>query len=149
MQMAMNLAKENKENNFQDGGPFGAVIVKDDKVISEGKNEVLAQNDPTMHAEIVAIRRATSHLKNHSLKGCTLYTTCYPCPMCLSAIIWADIDKVYYGNTAHDAKLIGFKDEDIYDFIKGKNKLLDLKQIDYAYTIKLFEEFKKINGQNY
>ena len=115
----------------KEGGPFGAVIVdKNSNIIAKGNNKVIKKKDPTAHAEIVAIRKACKKLKTSSLDGCTLYTTCEPCPMCLSAIIWANIKKVYYACTKEDASDIGFRDNDIYEFIKGNNKIIDLKQID-------------------
>ena len=98
-------------DNIDDlGGPFGAVIVKDGKIISKGANKVTSTNDPTAHAEVVAIREASRKLNTYNLKGCTIYTSCEPCPMCLSAIYWARIDKIFFGNTKTDAKNIGFDD---------------------------------------
>ena len=99
------------------GGPFGAVIVKDGKIISEAFNRVVLNNDPTAHAEILSIREASFVLKTHDLKECTLYTSCEPCPMCLGAVYWAHLDKMYYGNSKTDAKNIGFDDSFIYDEI--------------------------------
>jgi len=96
------------------GGPFGSVIVKDDKIISEGFNKVTSTNDPTAHGEIVAIRDACKNLNNFDLKNCDLYTSCEPCPMCLSAIYWSRVDKVYYANTRDDAQKIDFDDSFIY-----------------------------------
>ena len=96
------------------GGPFGSIIVKNDKVIAEGSNKVTLNNDPTAHGEIVAIRKACKSLNNFNLNGCELYSTCEPCPMCLSAIYWAHIDKVYYANTRDDAQKIDFDDSLIY-----------------------------------
>ena len=96
------------------GGPFGSIIVKDDKIISEGFNKVTSTNDPTAHGEIVAIRDACKKLNNFNLKGSELYSTCEPCPMCLSAIYWARIDKIYYANTREDAQKIDFDDSLIY-----------------------------------
>lgn len=120
MQEAIDLSIENVKNG---GGPFGAVIVKDGKVVATGVNRVTANNDPTAHAEVSAIRNACSKLNNFKLEGCTIYTSCEPCPMCLSAIYWAGIDKIYYGNNAHDADHIGFGDQFIYDEIdKPKNR---------------------------
>lgn len=148
MDKYMKIAKELSDNNLKtnDGGPFGACIVKDGKIIGKGSNHVLVDHDPTAHAEVVAIRDACKHLKSHDLSGCVLYTTCYPCPMCLSAIIWANIKMVYYGNSKEDADAIGFRDEYIYDYIKdmenNKNKkILNLKRIDKEETRKTFEEF--------
>jgi tRNA(Arg) A34 adenosine deaminase TadA len=111
MRKAIRLSLDNVKKG---GGPFGAVIVKDGKVISAGTNNVTAKNDPTAHAEIDAIRRAAKSLKNFDLSGCELYTSCEPCPMCLSAIYWARISRIYYGNTKKDAAKIGFIDDFIY-----------------------------------
>lgn len=96
------------------GGPFGAVIVKDGKVISEGYNQVLGTNDPTAHAEITAIRKACEVVGSFDLSGCEIYTSCEPCPMCLSAIYWARLDKIFYANSRDDAAAIGFDDEFLY-----------------------------------
>ncbi len=140
MKIANDLAKENLKTN--DGGPFGACIVKDDKIIGKGNNKVLKNNDPTAHAEINAIRDACKNINSYDLSGAVLYTSCYPCPMCLSAIIWANIDKVYYANTKEDADRIGFRDEFIYNYIKGNNNdALKLECIDREETIKVFDEF--------
>jgi guanine deaminase len=98
-----------------DGGPFGAVIAKDGRIVAEGWNQVTSARDPTAHAEIVAIRAAARALGRHSLEGCELYTSCEPCPMCMAAIYWARIDRVYFGNTRKDAAAIGFDDDHIYD----------------------------------
>ena len=100
------------------GGPFGAVIVKDNQIISEGYNQVTVNNDPTAHAEIVAIRNACKKLGNFFLKGCDLFTSCEPCPMCLSAIYWSHVDNVFYANTRMDAANIDFDDSLIYSEIK-------------------------------
>jgi tRNA(Arg) A34 adenosine deaminase TadA len=97
------------------GGPFGAVIVKDGKELASGHNKVTKTTDPTAHAEIIAIRKAAKKLETFNLSGCEIYTSCEPCPMCLSAIYWARIDKIYYANTKADAKTIGFDDSFIYD----------------------------------
>ena len=139
-------ATSEADNNLQtnEGGPFGAVVVKDDKIVGKGHNRVLINHDPTCHAEIEAIRDACKNLNTHDLTDCTLYTSCYPCPMCLSAIIWANIKKVYYGNTAKDAADIGFRDDFIYKFIEGKcsdASVLDLVPQDHDMTIKTFEAF--------
>ncbi|HCY00877.1 MAG TPA: tRNA-specific adenosine deaminase [Bacteroidales bacterium] len=115
MREAIRLSVENIGNN---GGPFGAVIVKDNAIIARGTNRVTSSIDPTAHAEIVAIREAATKLNNFDLSGCAIYTSCEPCPMCLSAIYWARIDRVFYGNTKDDAKKIGFDDSFIYDEIK-------------------------------
>jgi len=102
------------------GGPFGCVIVKDNKIISEGSNKVTSTNDPTAHGEIVAIREACLKLNTFSLSGCELYSTCEPCPMCLSAVYWSHIDKIFYANTRDDAKNIDFDDSFIYSEINKK-----------------------------
>lgn len=115
MRRAAKLAEENIEAGK--GGPFGAVIVKDGKIIAEGANHVTTQNDPTAHAEVVAIRAACGKLGDFQLAGCEIYTSCEPCPMCLGAIYWARPEKVYYGSTAKDAKNIGFDDAFIYEEI--------------------------------
>jgi tRNA(Arg) A34 adenosine deaminase TadA len=96
------------------GGPFGAIIVKDGKVIAEGWNRVTSSNDPTAHAEVTAIRDACAALGSFSLEGCDIYTSCEPCPMCLSAIYWARLDRIYFANTRQDAAAIGFDDEFLY-----------------------------------
>ena len=126
------------------GGPFGAVIVKDGKIISTGVNRVTISNDPTDHAEIVAIRKAARKLKTFNLSGCEIFTSCEPCPMCLSAIYWAHLDKIYYGNTKTDAKNIGFDDSFIYDELKlepAERKIL-IKQLMSDEAKCAFEEWK-------
>lgn len=146
MNKYMKIAKELADSNLKtgEGGPFGACIVKDDEIIGKGSNGIIRNNDPTAHAEIVAIRDACNNIGTYDLSGCELYTSCYPCPMCISAIIWANITKVYYGNTSEDASNIGFKDKFIYDLIYGENeKLLQLECMDRDQTIKTFEEFEK------
>lgn len=144
MQKALEEAKINQNNKFKTGGPFGAVIVKDNKVIASSHNTVIEDHDPTAHAEINVIRKASQILKTHNLNGCILYTTCFPCPMCLSAIVWSGISQVYYGNTKEDADEIGFKDQEIYQLINNlnSNQKIKLTQIDREETIKMFNEFK-------
>jgi tRNA(Arg) A34 adenosine deaminase TadA len=139
MEEAKRLADDNLVTNV--GGPFGAVIVKDDKIIGYGSNHVLVNHDPTAHAEVMAIRDACNKLNTHDLSGCVIYTNCYPCPMCLSAIIWANIKTVYYGNTKEDAASIGFRDDYIYNFIKNNNQdlnVLKLNSLDRDNTIETF-----------
>ena len=141
MQIADELSKQNLLTNS--GGPFGAVVVKDGTVVGVGSNHVLANNDPTAHGEIMAIRDACKNLNTYDLTGCELYTSCYPCPMCLSAIIWANIKTVYYGCTREDAGNIGFRDDAIYEYLEGKRKdLIEIKQLDRDGCIGLFEEYK-------
>jgi len=116
MARAIQLSLENVSSGR--GGPFGAVVVKDGNVVAEAANQVTATNDPTAHAEVMAIRQACQKLGFFELKGCDLYTSCEPCPMCLGAIYWARIDRVYFGNLAADAAKIGFDDSAIYAEIK-------------------------------
>ena len=141
----MKEAKELADNNLISnvGGPFGAVIVKDGKIIGRGSNHVLANNDPTAHAEVMAIRDACTNINSYDLSGCVLYTSCFPCPMCLSATIWANIKDVYYGNTKEDAANIGFRDDFIYDYIRNmsSSNTLNLIGLDREETIKTFNEF--------
>ncbi len=140
MKLAKDLSLENLKTNA--GGPFGAVIVKDNKIIGKGSNNVLKNNDPTAHAEIMAIRDACNNIGSYDLNGCTLYTSCYPCPMCLSAIIWSNIKEVYYGNTKEDAEKIGFRDNFIYEYLKEfSTDTITMKQIDRDETIKVFNEY--------
>lgn len=113
MREAIRLSVETMRNGK--GGPFGAVIVKDGHIIARGFNRVLETNDPTAHAEVVAIREAAQTLKTFDLSGCQLYTSCEPCPMCLGAIYWSRLDEMYYANTRHDAAAIGFDDHFIYE----------------------------------
>lgn len=146
---AIKLSQENLYTNA--GGPFGACIVRNGKIIGKGYNQVLKDNDPTAHAEIMAIRNACKNINSYNLSDCELYTTCYPCPMCLSAIIWSNIKKVYYGNTKEDAAHIGFRDDFIYDYIKNMDKndnnLLLFKCIDRDETIKVFNEYMEKNDK--
>lgn len=148
MQFADELSKQNLITNA--GGPFGAVVVKDDVVVGVGNNHVLENNDPTAHAEVMAIRNACQNLETFDLTGCELYTSCYPCPMCLSAIIWANIRTVYYGNTKEDAADIGFRDDFIYKYLEllsnndpESNNILFTVPMDREKTIKAFEAFKE------
>ena len=119
MSRAIELSIESVKSG---GGPFGSVIIKNNEIISEGMNRVTKNNDPTAHGEIVAIRNACKNLNDFSLKGCELYTSCEPCPMCLSAIYWSRIDKIYYANTRDDAKKIEFDDSLIYSELTKKIK---------------------------
>lgn len=120
MRLAADEAKRTMNADF--GGPFGAVILDSEgKILSISSNTVLHDNDPTAHAEMNAIRLACKKLGTHDLSGCTLYTTAYPCPMCLSAIIWANIKEVYYGADKSFADSIGFRDDVIYQFLEGKS----------------------------
>jgi tRNA(Arg) A34 adenosine deaminase TadA len=113
MARAIQLSVDNVRSGR--GGPFGAVVVKDGGIVAEGVNQVTANNDPTAHAEVLAIRDACHKLNLFELKGCDLYTSCEPCPMCLGAIYWARMDKIYFGSLAEDAAKIGFDDSAIYE----------------------------------
>lgn len=140
MRKAIALSLKNIENG---GGPFAAVIVKEGKIIATGANRVTANTDPTAHAEVNAIRKAAKKLGTFDLSGCEIYTSCEPCPMCLGAVYWAHLDKMYYGNTKADAKNIGFDDSFIYDEIglKPENRRLQSLQLLPDEAIKAFESW--------
>ena len=133
------------ESVNKDGGPFGCVIVKENKIIAEGSNKVTSNNDPTAHGEIVAIREACKKINNFSLSGFELYSSCEPCPMCLSAIYWARIDKVYFANTRQDAQKIDFDDSLIYsEFQKNIDKRkIPMVQMMRSEALKAFELWDK------
>lgn len=135
MRQAIQLAIDNIKNG---GGPFGAVIVKDGKVIATGVNRVTANNDPTAHAEITAIRQACEKLGTFSLEGCDIYSSCEPCPMCLGAIYWAHLDHLYFGANKHDAAAAGFDDQFIYEELERPSTTRRLK------TVSLLEEEAKV-----
>ena len=142
MRKAIALSIENIKNG---GGPFGAVIVKNNRIIATGTNHVTAKNDPTAHAEINAIRKACRKLETFDLTGCEIYSSCEPCPMCLGAIYWAHLDRLYYGNTKADAKSIDFDDSFIYDEIElsPENRKLKSTQILAEEAILAFETWSK------
>ena len=142
MKRAIELSVESVNNG---GGPFGSIIVKDDKIIAEGSNKVTSNNDPTAHGEIVAIREACIKLNNFSLNGCELYSTCEPCPMCLSAIYWARIDKIYYANTREDARKIDFDDSLIYTELQKNidKRKIPMIQMMRNEALKAFEMWDK------
>ena len=142
MKRAIVLSIQNIKDN---GGPFGCVIVKDNNIIAEGVNRVTFNNDPTAHAEIVAIRNACTKLNNFFLKGCDLYTSCEPCPMCLSAIYWSHVDNIYYANTRMDAKDIDFDDSFIYSEIPKKidDRKIKMVQMLRDEALKAFEIWDK------
>ena len=141
MQKAVELSDYGMTNNF--GGPFWAVIVKDGEVIAEGWNNVTSTNDPTAHAEVTAIRNACKKLKTFDLSGCELYTSCEPCPMCLAAIYWSRINKIYYANTKKDAADIDFDDNFIYEeFAKDvKDRSIPMEQLCRDRAIKVFKKW--------
>lgn len=140
MDMAVKDAYFGINNN--EGGPFGAVIVKKGEVISSTHNTVLKNNDPTAHAEVNAIREACKKLNTYDLSGCIIYSSCEPCPMCMSAIMWANIDKIYYGSTRSDAINIGFRDNDMYEFFKGNSKIIDEVNLDSDSCQELMKSYK-------
>ena len=142
MQRAIELSIESINSG---GGPFGSVIVKDEKIISEGMNRVTVDNDPTSHGEIVAIRNACKKLNTFNLSNCSLYSSCEPCPMCMSAIYWSRIGKVYYANTRDDAKKINFDDSLIYSEISKKNedKKISIKQMMRNEALEAFDLWDK------
>ena len=142
MKRAIELSIESVDKG---GGPFGCVIAKDEEIVSEGSNKVTSSNDPTAHGEIVAIREACKKINNFNLKGYDLYSTCEPCPMCLSAIYWARISKIYYANTREDAKKIDFDDSLIYlELKKNMNeRKIPMIQMMRADALKAFEMWNK------
>ena len=148
MNKFMKIAIEEAKNGIKNGhgGPFGAVIVKNGNVIGQGHNMVVKNNDPTCHGEISAIRDACKNLKNFDLKGAEIYTTGEPCPMCLGAILWSNIDKIYYGCSIKENDMIGFRDEQFYKNLSiSTEKIKDkLKQIDHEECLELFKEYMKI-----
>ena len=133
------------ENVDKGGGPFGSVIVKNNKIIAEGANKVTTTNDPTAHGEIVAIREACKKLKNFNLNGCELYSSCEPCPMCLSAIYWARINKIYFANTREDAQKIDFDDSLIYSELQKNinGRQIPMIQMMRSEALKAFELWDK------
>ena len=142
MKRAIELSIESVKNG---GGPFGAVIVKDGKIVSEASNSVTKNNDPTAHAEVNAIRLAAKKLNTFNLSGCEIYTSCEPCPMCLGAIYWARLDAIYFANNKNDAKNIGFDDSFIYEEInkpykKRKIKTIQMMREEALEAFKLWHE---------
>ena len=139
MKRAIALAEKGMNSN--EGGPFGAVVVKDGKIIAEGNNAVTSSNDPTAHAEVVAIRNACKELNSFQLDDCVIYTSCEPCPMCLGAIYWARPKKVYYGSNQEDAANIGFDDQFIYDEIPlaYENRSIPFEQCERETALKPFQ----------
>jgi guanine deaminase len=138
---AFREAFQGVKNNL--GGPFGAVVVLDGNIIGKGCNHVLEDNDPTAHAEIVAIRMACKNIKNFDLSGAILYSTCEPCPMCLSAIYWANIKTLYFCSTRHQAEEIGFKDNHIYNELTMNigDRSMPTHQVDHPMATVLFREW--------
>jgi guanine deaminase len=147
MNKYMHLAVEEGFKNIRngEGGPFGAVIVRDGELVARARNKVLLHNDPTMHAEMIAIRRACEKLGRFDLSDCELYATCMPCPMCMGAIFWARIPKLYYGALDSDADAIGFSDKFIYDAIRADfqgQDVLAIEAIDRENCLELFKAWE-------
>jgi len=144
----MDLAIKEAQKGIRSGhgGPFGSVVVKDGKVVSKGHNHVVANNDPTCHGEIDAIRKACKKLKTFDLSGCEIYTTGYPCPMCMCAILWANIGKVYYGCNTTDTEIIGFRDKEFEESIPSKKEQM-CEELNRAECIKLYEEYNLIQNK--
>ena len=142
MRRAIELARNGMDNN--EGGPFGCVIVKDGEIIAEGNNRVTTWNDPTAHAEVVAIRNACEKLETFQLTGCEVYTSCEPCPMCLGAIYWARPSKVFYAATKDDAADAGFDDSFIYDELElpADKKNIPLIPLEREAAVEVFEKWK-------
>ena len=146
MQRAIDLSRKSVKSG---GGPFGAVIVKDGEIIAEASNGVTKNNDPTAHAEINTIRKAAATLQNFDLSGCEIYSSCEPCPMCLGAIYWAGLDRLYFANTKEDAAKIQFDDQFIYEEIEKpfSERRLITKQIMRKEAIKAFEDWDEMEGK--
>lgn len=147
--MKIAIEEANKSIKAKEGGPFGAVIVKNGEIIAQGHNQVIGTHDPTAHAEIQVIREAAKKLDDFDLSGCEIYTTGEPCPMCYSAIHWARIDKIYYGCTREDAADIGFDDALLYDVMEGKKKHAHLakEQVDRESCLVPFKKWNKMTDK--
>lgn len=150
MQKAIELAQQGMNKN--EGGPFGCIIVKHNEIIGEGNNKVLSLNDPTAHAEIVAIRKACQYLKTFQLTDCEVFTSCEPCPMCLGALYWARPSKIYFANTREDAALIGFDDAMIYKELTQPyaSRKIPMLHVHSEQALQLFKQWQlKANKQMY
>jgi tRNA(Arg) A34 adenosine deaminase TadA len=147
LERAIELSRQGMHT--QQGGPFGCIIVMENKIVGEGCNQVLKTNDPTAHAEIVAIRNACMLLKNYQLSDCVIYASCEPCPMCLGAIYWARARKVIYANTKEDAAAINFDDQFIYDEIEKENieRHIEFIHRPHQQAINVFNEWKTFVGK--
>lgn len=148
MDKYMKIAIEEAENgiNHGEGGPFGCVIVKDGEIVGRGHNQVVLNNDPTCHGEMMAIRNACKNLNTFDLSGCELYTTGEPCPMCFGAILWANIEKVYYGCNIEDTEIIGFRDKRFYEDNETLKARL-FKELDRAECLDLYKKYNAINDK--
>lgn len=145
--MKMAIAEARRGIRLGHGGPFGAVIVKDGVVVGKGHNQVVKNNDPTCHGEIMAIHKACKKLGTFDLSGCELYTTGEPCPMCMSAILWANIDKVYYGCNILDTEDIGFRDKKFYEMQQIDARKQFVHELDRKQCLKLYGEYKRITDK--
>ena len=147
MKECIEISKKWVQNN--EGGPFGACIGdKNNNIISISNNTVLKDNDPTAHAEVNAIRMACKKINSYDLSDFVLYTNCEPCPMCLSAIIWANIKEVYYANTKKDAAEIGFRDDMIYEYLKDNNKnVIEKRHIESKDALEVLKKFKELEDK--
>lgn len=143
MMEAIALSRKGVESN--EGGPFGCIVVKGDQIVGRGNNRVTSSNDPTAHAEIVAIRDACHNLSSFQLEGCEIYTSCEPCPMCLGAIYWARPDRIFYGNSRHDAAEIDFDDSMIYEEITKsmEKRRIPIKSICREEALKIFQLWRE------
>jgi len=144
MKLALELASENLK--LQNGGPFGALVVKDGKIIGRGNNQVVSHKDPTAHAEIIAIRQACEYINDHQLEGCEIYTSCEPCPMCLGAIYWARPKKIYFAASRHDAENAGFDDSYIYRELElpATERTIPTEQIMHKEAAEIFEKWSSL-----
>jgi len=149
MDKFMDIAIKEAESGIRQGhgGPFGSVIVKDGKIIGKGHNEVVKNQDPTCHGEMMAIHDACKNIGSFDLSGCDLYTTAEPCPMCLGAILWANIQKVYFGCNIVDTENIGFRDKVFYELNESGGKAKLLQELDRNACLKLFEEYQNIKDK--
>ncbi len=147
MKIAIQLAEEKMMAG--EGGPFGAVITQHGNIVGQGWNRVLSTNDPTAHAEIVAIRNSCFHLQTFNLEGCVLYASCEPCPMCLAAVYWSGINRVVYGASRHDAEAIGFRDNHIYEQLRldNRERSIDMVQILKQESLASFKIWKELEDK--
>lgn len=147
MKVAIQEARKGIHNGH--GGPFGAVVVKNGEIIGKGHNQVLKNNDPTCHGEMMAIHKACKTLGTFDLSGCEIYTTGEPCPMCMAAILWANIDKIYYGCNILDTEEIGFRDRKFYDMQKPGEREKLVIELDRAECLKLYAEYNRLTHKLY
>ena len=145
MQLAIKEAKKGIQHGY--GGPFGAVVVRNGKVIGRGHNQVIKNNDPTCHGEIMAIKAACKKIKKFDLTGCELYTTGEPCPMCYGAILWSNIEAVYYGCNIIDTDIIGFRDNNFYKRMDLASRKEIMSELDRSECLKLYKEYAAIEDK--